>query len=192
MDDFQYPARLEIHYRETQSRISAFFRLILALPALLLVSLIVAVTPITHFLAGVWIVILGFYPKWLFDINLLFCRLDFKTTAYLLLLIDEYPLSEHSEEISIEVDYPDAETDLARLMPLVKWILVIPHLFVASILSVLYWVIAPIAWLLVLFLGYYPHALFDFNTGMLRWFLRIRAYASMLATDVYPPFALRP
>jgi len=192
MDDYQYPARLEIHYREKQSRISAFFRLILALPALLLVTLIVALTPITHFLAGVWIVILGFYPKWLFDINLLLCRLDLKTAAYLVLLIDEYPLSEHNDEISIEVDYPDADTDLARLMPLVKWILVIPHLFVTSILSLLYWFIAPIAWLLVLFLGYYPRALFEFNTGMLRWFLRIRAYASMLATDVYPPFALRP
>ncbi len=192
MDDFQYPARLEIPYREKQSRISAFFRLLLALPALLVASLLGALTSITHLLAGVWIVILGFYPKWLFDINLLSCRLQFKTVAYLYLLIDEYPLSDHSNEISIEVDYPDPDMDLARLMPLVKWILVIPHLIVASLLYGLYWFIAPIAWLLVLFLGYYPRALFDFSTGVLRWLLRIHAYASMLATDVYPPFALRP
>ncbi|MXZ04997.1 MAG: DUF4389 domain-containing protein [Rhodothermaceae bacterium] len=192
MDDFQYPARLEIHYREKQSRISAFFRLILALPALLIASLLGALTSITHLLAGVWIVILGFYPKWLFDINLLSCRLQFKTIAYLYLLIDEYPLSDHNDEISIEVDFPDPDTDLARLMPLVKWILVIPHLLVASLLYGLYWCIAPIAWLLVLFLGNYPRPLFDFSTGVLRWLLRIHAYASMLATDVYPPFALRP
>lgn len=192
MDDSQYPARLEIHYREKQSRISAFFRLPLALPALLIVSLLATLTSLTHLLAGVWVVILGFYPKWLFDINLLSCRLEFKTTAYMLLLIDEYPLSDHSDEISIEIDYPEPDTDLARLMPLVKWILVLPNFLVAILLAELLWFVAFISWLMVLLLGYNPRVLFDFGTGMVRWLLRIHAYSCMLTTDVYPPFSLRP
>lgn len=191
MDNIEYPARLEIYHREEQNRVTAFFRLLLALPALLLASLLRALTSITHFLAGVGIVFLGYYPKWLFDLNVISCRLEYKTLAYTLLLIDEYPLQDHSDEISIEIDYPDAETDLARLMPLVKWLLVIPNLFVISLVLQLTWFIAPISWLLVLFSGHYPRALFDFSTGVLRWSLRVEAYASMLVTDKYPPFSLR-
>ncbi len=191
MDNLEYPARLEIFHREKQSRITAFFRLLLALPAILVMLFLTALTAITCFLAGVGIVILGVYPKWLFDLNVTVCRLEFKTTAYILLLIDEYPLSDHSDEISIEVDYPDVDTDLARLMPLVKWLLVFPNAFVLSLGLHLFWFIAPISWLLVLFSGHYPRALFDFSTGMLRWWLRVRAYTSMLVTDQYPPFSLR-
>lgn len=191
MDNIEYPARLEIVHREEQNRVTAFFRLLLALPALLLASLLRALTSITHFLAGVGIVFLGYYPKWLFDLNVISCRLEYKTLAYTLLLIDEYPLQDHSDEISIEIDYPDAETDLARLMPLVKWLLVIPNLFVISLVLQLTWFIAPISWLLVLFSGHYPRALFDFSTGVLRWSLRVEAYSSMLVTDKYPPFSLR-
>ncbi len=191
MDNIEYPARLEIYHREEQNRVTAFFRLLLALPALLLASLLRALTSITHFLAGVGIVFLGYYPKWLFDLNVISCRLEYKTLAYTLLLIDEYPLQDHSDEISIEIDYPDAETDLARLMPLVKWLLVIPNLLVISLVLQLTWFIAPISWLLVLFSGHYPRALFDFSTGVLRWSLRVEAYSSMLVTDKYPPFSLR-
>lgn len=191
MDNIEYPARLEIFHREEQNRVTAFFRLILALPALFLASLLRALTSITHFMAGIGIVFLGYYPKWLFDLNVISCRLEYKTLAYTLLLIDEYPLQDHSDEISIEIDYPDAETDLARLMPLVKWLLVIPNLFVISLVLQLVWFIAPISWLLVLFSGHYPRALFDFSTGVLRWSLRVEAYSSMLVTDKYPPFSLR-
>ena len=191
MENLEYPARLEIVHREEQNRVTAFFRLLLALPALLLVSLLRALTSITHFLAGVGIVFLGLYPKWLFDLNVISCQLEYKTLAYMLLLIDEYPLQDRSDEISIEIDYPDADTDLARLMPLVKWLLVLPNGFVISLVFQLVWFIAPISWLLVLFTGHYPRALFDFSTGALRWWLRVEAYASMLVTDKYPPFSLR-
>ncbi len=191
MDNIEYPARLEIIHREEQNRVTAFFRLLLALPALLLASLLRALTSITHFLAGAGIVFLGYYPKWLFDLNVISCRLEYKTLAYMLLLIDEYPLQDRIDEISIEIDYPDADTDLARLMPLVKWLLVLPNAIVISLVLQLVWFIAPISWLLVLFSGHYPRALFDFSTGVLRWSLRVEAYASMLVTDKYPPFSLR-
>ncbi len=191
MENLEYPARLEIIHCEEQNRVTAFFRLFLALPALLLVSLLRALTSITHFLAGAGIVFLGYYPKWLFDLNVISCRLEYKTLAYMLLLIDEYPLQDRIDEISIEIDYPDADTDLARLMPLVKWLLVLPNAIVISLVLQLVWFIAPVSWLLILFSGHYPRALFDFSTGVLRWSLRVEAYASMLVTDKYPPFSLR-
>ncbi len=49
----------------------------------------------------------------------------------------------------------------------------------------------PLIWLVVLFTGGYPSDLFDLIVGLLRWHLRVLAYALLMITDEYPPFALR-
>ena len=75
-------------------------------------------------------------------------------------------------------------------MPLVKWILAIPHYIVLIILIIAALVSLIIAWFAILFTGRYPRGLFDFVVGVGRWNLRVQVYALLLTTDRYPPFSL--
>ena len=91
----------------------------------------------------------------------------------------------------LEIDYPDAERDLTRWMPLVKWLLAIPHYIVLFVLLIGAVFAVIIAWFAILFTGRYPRGLFDYVVGVGRWSLRVQAYAFLLVTDRYPPFSLR-
>jgi hypothetical protein len=93
--------------------------------------------------------------------------------------------------VHLEIDYPDVERDLNRWLPLVKWLLAIPHFIVLIVLGLIAIVVWVIAWFAILFTERYPRALFDFTVGVARWGLRVEAYVALLVTDRYPPFSLK-
>ena len=129
------------------------------------------------------------YPRWWFDWNLELTRFTTRCLAYLALLRDEYPSTDEEQAVYLDLVYPDA-TELNRWLPLVKWLLAVPHYIVLGFLwlAAAFCVIA--AWLAILLTGRYPRGLFDFVTGVFRWTLRVWAYAFLLITDRYPPFSL--
>ena len=198
-----YPALLEIDYPEGErDRVTSFFRPLAAIPILAILSLLSgpAVKPDAEQLsltAGgvVWVptvLMLVFrqkYPQWWFDWNLELTRFSTRVMAYLALLRDEYPSTDEPQAVFLQVPYPDASR-LNRWLPLVKWLLAIPHYIVLAFLSigVVFCVLA--AWFGILFTGRYPRALFEFVVGVFRWWLRVIAYAFLLTTDQYPPFRL--
>jgi hypothetical protein len=75
-------------------------------------------------------------------------------------------------------------------MPLVKWLLAIPHYIVLLFLTIAAVVVVIIAWFAILFTARYPRDFFDFVVGVLRWYLRVYAYAFLMTTDRYPPFSI--
>jgi len=201
-----YPAQLNIDYSEKSDRFTVFFRLFMAIPILIILGLIVggdhdpdsAVQ--VHYVgtAGVlflptmlMIIFRRKYPKWWYDWNLEFTRFTNRIGAYLLLLRDEYPSTDEEQAVHVYFPYPDAEKDLHQFLPLVKWFLVIPHIVTLAILWAVVIICTIFAWFAVLFTGRYPRRLFDFVVGVMRWTLRVMAYAFLLTTDVYPPFMLR-
>jgi hypothetical protein len=94
--------------------------------------------------------------------------------------------------VRLDYPYPDAERDLNRWLPLVKWLLALPHWIVLIFLHLGALVAVVIAWFAILFTGRYPRPLFNYVEGVLRWHNRVVAYAYVLVTDRYPPFRLRP
>ena len=132
------------------------------------------------------------YPRWWFDWNLELLRFMNRVGVYATLLDDRYPSTDERQAVSLDVPYPDARRDLNRWLPLVKWLLAIPHYIVLWFLyiGVLFAVIA--AWFVILFTGRYPRGLFDYVVGVARWHNRVVGYALILVTDSYPPFRLGP
>ena len=118
--------------------------------------------------------------------------LETRITSYLFLLRDEYPSVDDAQAVHVEVVYPDAPNELNRWLPLVKWFLAIPHFIVLFFLDIAAIVVVVIAWFAILFTGRYPEGMFDFVVGVMRWSLRVTAYAFLLVTDRYPPFTLAP
>jgi len=211
-----YPARLDIEYPEKLDRVTTFFRLIWIFPIIIILSLLSAsssstVTVVTEtgqtlnevtrtgggilsglFLATVLMIVFRErYPRWWFDFGRELSRFGMRVGAYLALLTDGYPSTTDEQSVHLELDYPDVEQDLNRWLPLVKWLLAIPHYIVLAFLAIGAILAILIAWFAVLFTGRYPRGLFDYVVGVARWGLRVQAYAILLLTDRYPPFSLQ-
>src|SRR5215207_8587815 len=132
------------------------------------------------------------YPRWWFDWNLELTRFSSRVGLYGALLDDRYPSTDEHQSLRLDMPYPDARTELNRWLPLVKWLLAIPHYIVLMFLVIAAFVCIVIAWFAILFTGRYPSGLFDFVVGVGRWSTRVSAYAFLLVTDRYPPFSLNP
>jgi hypothetical protein len=132
------------------------------------------------------------YPRWWFDWNLELQRFTNRVSIYLALMDDRYPATDQQQSVHLDYVYPDAARDLNRWLPLVKWLLAIPHYIVLFFLWIAAIVVVIIAWFAILFTGRYPRGMFDFVQGVIRWGVRVVAYAFVLVTDRYPPFSLAP
>ena len=202
-----YPTRLSIDYPDRNlNRLTTFFRIITAIPIVIIIGLLTsgnyggnAEGGETYQYAAAGLVFLPLvlmilfrqkYPKWWFDWNVALTKFSARVGAYIGLLTDVYPSTDEEQVVHIEIPYPDVKNELNRWLPLVKWLLAIPHYIVLVFLYIAAIVCVVIAWFAILFTGRYPRGLFDFVVGVYRWSLRVGAYAFLLTTDLYPPFAL--
>ena len=205
----EYAARLEVDYPEKLDRLTTFFRLIWIIPIAIILALIttagetVTVNEVGEVIrrggglpsglavaTALMILFRQRYPRWWFDFVRELARFAGRVFAYLVLLTDRYPSTVDEQAVHLEIDYPDVERDLNRWLPLVKWLLALPHYIVLVFLGLLAVLAVVAAWFFILLTGSYPRALFDFVVGVGRWVLRVGAYAFLLVTDRYPPFSL--
>ncbi|MBA3758592.1 DUF4389 domain-containing protein [Candidatus Saccharibacteria bacterium] len=206
-----YPVRFDIDYPKQLDRFTTFVRLLWSIPAVILLSILTAsggesfmneagkevatgggdITLGLFLATALMIVFRQSYPRWWFDFALELNRFSTRVGAYLFLLTDRYPSTVDRQSIHLDIDYPDVQKDLNRWLPLVKWLLAIPHYVVLVVLVIAAFGVTIIAWFAILITGQYPKSLFDFVVGVGRWGTRVGAYALLLSTDKYPPFSLK-
>jgi len=132
------------------------------------------------------------YPRWWYDWNLQLLRFANRVGVYLALMDDRYPSTDEAQSVHLELPYPDVPTELNRWLPIVKWLLAVPHYIVLFFLYIGLLLAAIGAWVAILLTGRYPRGLFGYVEGVIRWHNRVVGYAFVLVTDVYPPFRLGP
>lgn len=132
------------------------------------------------------------YPLWWFEWNRELLRFHNRIAVYATLMEDRYPSTEETQAVHLELPRPYAESELNRWLPLVKWLLAIPHYVVLWLLSIGALIAVILAWFAILITGHFPRSLFDYLVGVGRWYNRVFAYAAILVTDRYPPFRLSP
>ncbi len=200
-----YPVQFDVDFPSRPlDRLTTAFRLLLAIPIVVLITMLTGETLRDHDDTTNTIVIGGAavflplvlmlvfrqkYPRWWFDWNLNLLRFSNRVTVYLALLDDRYPSTDEDQAVHLDFAYPDAR-QLNRWLPLVKWFLAIPHYVVLFFLGLGAVIAVVVAWFAILFTGTYPRGLFGFVVGVLRWSNRVNAYAFTLVTDQYPPFRL--
>jgi hypothetical protein len=202
----EYPVKLSVEYPEKCDRLTTFFRFFVAVPILIILAMLMGYRGnesechrLYHYGYGVGVVFLPAllmilfhkkYPRWWFDWNVALIKFAARVESYLYLLTHEYPSTDEEQRVHLEIPYPDVQKELGRGMPLIKWLLVVPHIVVLAFLYVAAWFCVIIAWFAILFTEKYPVELFNFVVGVMRWSLRVYAYAGLLTTDEYPPFSL--
>ena len=182
-----YALTYDVEYPEGElNRVSALFRIILIIPAFVVSVFLAGTTTIPLVLM---ILFRRKYPRWWFDFNLERARFAARVNVYFHLMTDQYPSTDEAQSVSLDMEYPDSE-GLNRFLPLIKWLLALPHHVILGILSIISLILLLIAWIVVTLTGRYPRGLFDFQVGYQRWGARVNAYAFQLITDRYPPFSM--
>jgi hypothetical protein len=203
-----YPVQFSVDYPgRPLDRLTSAFRIPMVIPIAIVLGTVNATTWSSSgrgnsyiFLAGVggtlflgpllMILFRQKYPRWWFDWNLQLLRFSNRVSAYFLLMDDTYPSTDEEQSVHLDFPYPDVPNELNRWLPLVKWLLAIPHYVVLFFLDIAALLVAIVVWFVILFTGEYPRSVFDFIEGVLRWNVRVIAYALILVTDQYPPFRL--
>ena len=200
-----YAVRFEVDYPDRElNRLTTAFRIFVAIPIIIVLATIsggsigvgrdrggvalagglLAIAPL------LMILFRQKYPRWWFDWNLELQRFANRVLVYVLLMEDHYPSADQEQGLRLDYVYPDVPHDLNRFLPLVKWLLVIPHFIVLAFLWIAVFFVVIVAWFAILFTGRYPRSIFRFVEGVIRWGARVVAYAFVLVTDRYPPFSL--
>ena len=161
-----YAARLTVDYPAKLDRLTTLLRLVWILPIAVILSVVAATGDGARtggaLIGGLWLATMlmlafrVFYPRWWFDFARELTRFGARVGAYLALLTDRYPSTVDEQSVHLEIDYPDVGRDLNRWLPLVKWLLAIPHYVVLALLWVGVILAVVTAWFAILLTGRYP------------------------------------
>jgi hypothetical protein len=186
-----YPVAYEADFNSEPNRWSTFFRLILAIPWLIVAYAYLIAAFFTHIFAWVAVVILGRYPQWLYSFNSGVVRYLVRTNAWVYLQTDAWPSFGIAEDPAypIRVQIAPAAESQSRLKAFFRGILILPMLILSYAINYIHLWIGVVAWLTIVFRGYLPEGINSALTFVNGFYARLYGYFALL-TDDYPPIGI--
>src|ERR1700744_1897238 len=186
-----YPVSYEADYKSEQNRATTFFRIILAIPWLIVAYVYEIAATFPVFFAWVAIVITGRYPEGLYKLNSGFLRYYVRTFAWVYLQTDEWPPFGIGEDTAypIRVNVAPRADRQSRLSVFFRIILALPMLFLVYLVGSVHLTSGAIAWFPIVFRGYLPEQLNTAMTFCNGFYARLYGYLALL-TDDYPPIGV--
>ena len=186
-----YPVSYEADFQSEQNRATTFFRIILAIPWLIVAYVYEIAAFFTQAIAWIVIVITGRYPQGLYDLNSGFVRFRIRVLSWLYLQTDEWPPFGIGDDPNypIRVNFAGREEKQSRLKAFFRIILALPMLVVLYAVGYMHLMLGVIAWLTIVFRGYLPEGVNSAMTFCNSFYARVYGYLA-LVTDAYPPIGI--
>jgi hypothetical protein len=195
----QVETQIDVSLTE-RNRLTAFFRIILVVPAYIFVSSFAPAAAFSDDGAAIFaglmalpaalaIVVRQVYPSYVLAFNEAVLSLQTRVDVYLLLLSDQYPSIEENDVVSVTFPEVDAK-QLNRWLPLIKWLLALPLYLVGIVYLIYAALLTVLGWFSILFTGNYPEVCAEGVVGTIAYWNRVVGYAFLLVTDEYPTFSL--
>jgi hypothetical protein len=175
-------------YVERRSRLTTFFRLLLAIPQFVVAYVWGIAAALVVIAAWFVVVITGRYPTGMYNFVAGFLRYTTAVHGYVLLLTDEYPpFNSDTDHYPCRLILPPPQANYSRVKAFFRLILAIPVFIIMYAMVIVYELGAVIAWFAIVVLGRQPRGLQDMITLGLSYQQRAYPYVFLL-TESWPSF----
>lgn len=190
----QYPVQVELARGYEVPNWRPLVNWLLAIPHIIILYVLGIVSGVLAFISFFAVLFTKRVPDGIFGVMAMIDRYQWRVNTFTMFMRDEYPpFSFETVAADDGVDparYSIAEPgELNRWLPLIKWLLLIPHYILLLFLGIGAFFVALASFFVVLFTGRYNEGMRNYLIGVTRWSLRVHAYHTF-RTDVYPPFSL--
>lgn len=186
-----YPFTLEVDGPAPQSRLTVFFRILMAIPHAIILEFLLAAAYVVVLISWFAILFTGKLPAGLATFVTGTLHWFTRYTGYTWLATGQYPPFALGPNDAYPIRLAgEAQTEgRNRITTFFRIFMIIPHAIVLYLLGIALAVVILISWVAALITGSVPSGMHGFIAGFLRWQTRVWAYATLL-TDQYPPFSL--
>jgi hypothetical protein len=183
-----YPVTYEADYLRERNRLTTFFRLIVAIPWLIVASIYVIAQLVVVIIAWFALIILGRFPQGMYGFVGGILRFTQRVNGFMYLQTDAWPPFGIGEDPNypIRVHFLPPAGRQSRLKAFFRLILVIPLAILSYAMSYALMAVATISWLTIVFRGYQPAAIHNAIAYIMGWNTRATAYMYLMR-DEYPP-----
>jgi hypothetical protein len=184
-----YPVTFEADYVEQRSRLTAFFRLLLAIPIFIWLYVYAIAAAVVQIAAWFAIVITGKFPAGMYRFLADFIEVEVTAIAYSTLTTEPYPpfLASSKPDYPVRMYFAGPLPQYSRAKAFFRLLLAIPLLIMRYVATILLEVCALAAWFMSVLTGRLPRGLFDPMVLANSYIARTDAYWFLL-TETYPPF----